>query len=131
MRSCAHGGHPGGAGNKIVLKSDGEFAMQSLKAAVGKYHGGIIIPEVSARGESQSNGAAEQAAQVVAEFVRVLKVQIEHKVGNKVETNRHYFSVDDQVGSHTLFQVHGWHRRKNSIRTEKRETMPNASCPIW
>ena len=37
-------GHPAGAGNKIILKSDGEFAMQSLKAAVGKYHGGIIIP---------------------------------------------------------------------------------------
>ena len=43
-------GHPGGAGNKIVLKSDCEFAMQSLKAAVGKYHGGVIIPEVSVSG---------------------------------------------------------------------------------
>ena len=78
-------GNAGGAGNKIILKSDGEIAMQSLKAAVGKYHGGIIIPEISARGESQSNGAAEQAAQVVAVFVRVLKEQIEHKVGIKLK----------------------------------------------
>ena len=78
-------GNAGGAGNKIILKSDGEIAMQSLEAAVGKYHGGIIIPEISARGESQSNGAAEQAAQVVAVFVRVLKEQIEHKVGIKLK----------------------------------------------
>ena len=39
----------------------------------------VVIPEVSARGESQSNGAVEQAAQVVAECVRALKEQVEQK----------------------------------------------------
>ena len=44
-----------------------------------------IIPEVSARGESQSNGCCEQADQVVAESIRVLKEQAEQKA--KVKLN--------------------------------------------
>ena len=61
------------------MKADGERSLTALRDAVARCHGGIIVPEVSARGESQSNGVAEQAAQVVAEFVRVLKEQIEVK----------------------------------------------------
>ena len=70
-------GHPGRDGNRVFLKCNGQPAMQSLKTAIGRFHGGVLIPEVSARGESQSNGAVERAAQVVAELVRVLKEQLE------------------------------------------------------
>ena len=35
--------------------------------------------EVSDRGESQSNSKCEQAVQVVAEFLRVLKEQLEQR----------------------------------------------------
>ena len=66
-------GHVGGDSGRFILKSDGEWYIKALKGALGKYHGGIIIPEVSARGESQSNGCCEHGAQVVAEFIRVLK----------------------------------------------------------
>ena len=59
-------GHLGGERQRLILKSDGDRA---LKEAVGKCHGGIVLMEVSARGESQSNGKCEQAVQVVAEFV--------------------------------------------------------------
>ena len=52
------------------VKSDGEWPIRALKEAVGKYHGGMVMMEVSARGESQSNGKCEQAVQVVAEFAR-------------------------------------------------------------
>ena len=70
-------GHLGGEGHRLILKSDGEWPIKALKEAVGKYHKGIVMMEVSARGESQSNGRCEQAVQVVAEFVRVLKEQLE------------------------------------------------------
>ena len=71
--------HLGGEGRRLILKSDGEWPIRALKEAVGKYHGGIVMMEVSARGESQSNGKCERAVQVVAEFVRVLKEQLEQR----------------------------------------------------
>ena len=33
-------GHQGGTGGHIILKSDGEPAIISLRDAIGKYHGG-------------------------------------------------------------------------------------------
>ena len=63
----------GGEEHRLILKSDGECPIRALKEAVRKYHGGIVMIKVSDRGESQSNGKCEQAVQVVAEFVRVLK----------------------------------------------------------
>ena len=74
-------GHPGGEGNRIILKSDGESGLCALRDAIGKFHGGIVITETSARGESQSNGAAEQNVLVVSEFIRVLKLQIDERTG--------------------------------------------------
>ena len=78
-------GHVGGDSGRLILKSDGEWSIKALKDALSRYHGGVIIPEVSARGESQSNGCCEQAVQVVAEFIRVLKEQVEQKA--KVKLN--------------------------------------------
>ena len=78
-------GHVGGYAGRLIMKSDGEWSIKALKDALGRYHGGIIIPEVSARGESQSNGYCEQAVQVVAEFIRVQKEQVEQKA--KVKLN--------------------------------------------
>ena len=77
-------GHQGGSGNRMILKADGERSLKALRGAVARYHGRIIVLEVSARGESQSNGVAELAAQVVAEFVRVLEEQIEVKTKMKL-----------------------------------------------
>ena len=41
---------------RLILKSDGEWSIKAPKDALGRYHGGIIILEVSACGESQTNG---------------------------------------------------------------------------
>lgn len=54
-------GHAGGTGGKIILKSAGEAGMKALRSAVAKYHGGIVIPEAPANGESQSNGVVEES----------------------------------------------------------------------
>ena len=63
----------------------GERAIVAVREALGKYHGGKVVPEAPARGESQSNGTAEEAAKTVREFTRVFKEHIEDKAGIKVE----------------------------------------------
>ena len=49
--------------------------------------GGVIIPEESAKNESQSNGSAEEAGKSIREFIRVLKYQLEDKADMKLEGN--------------------------------------------
>ena len=78
-------GHQGGEGGKIILKCDGEKAMTALRDAVAKFHGGEVIPEGPAKGESQSNGRVEEAGKTVRGFVRVFKEQLEEKAEVKLE----------------------------------------------
>ena len=66
------------------MKSDGEPAWVALKEALGKYHGGRVSVEKPAKGESQSNGRAEEAGKIVREFTRVLKEQVEDKCQMKI-----------------------------------------------
>ena len=68
-------GHRGGSGGKIILKTDGEAAIKKLAETVAKQLGGEVIPEQPAKGESQSNGAVEEAGKTVREFTRVLRMQ--------------------------------------------------------
>ena len=44
--------HQGGSESRLVFKTDSEFALTSLRDAVARFHGGVIVPERSARGES-------------------------------------------------------------------------------
>ena len=78
-------GHAGGNGGCIILKSDSESALKAFRDALAKYHGGKVIPEAPAKGESQSNGAAEAAGKLVREFIRVLKQQLEDKAKMKLK----------------------------------------------
>jgi hypothetical protein len=70
-------GHPGGEGGHIILKSDGERSIVAVRDALARYHGGKVVPESPARGESQSNGAVEEAGKTTREFVRVIKEHME------------------------------------------------------
>ena len=63
----------------MIIKTDGEPAIVVLREAIAKYHGGRSGPEGPAKGESQSNGRAEEAGKIVREFTRVLKEQMEDK----------------------------------------------------
>ena len=45
-------GHPGGDAGHIILKSDGERAIHSVRDALARYHGGKVVPESLPRGES-------------------------------------------------------------------------------
>ena len=64
-------GHAGGEGGELIFKCDNERSIVALRYATARYHVWRVIPEQPARGESQSNGAAEEAGKTVREYVRV------------------------------------------------------------
>jgi hypothetical protein len=78
-------GHPGGEGNELILKSDGEPAIVAVREALGRYHGGKVLPEQAPRGESASNGRVEEAGKTVRGLVKVLKDQLETKTALKIQ----------------------------------------------
>ena len=78
-------GAPGGAQNAIILKSDGETAIVAVREALARCHGGIVTPQQLPRGEHQANGVAEEAGRTVRDHARVLKVDLQAKMGRKVE----------------------------------------------
>ena len=78
-------GHAGGEGGSLILKSDSENAIVAVRTAVAKFHGGRVIPEAPAKGESPSNGIIEEAGKTVREYGRVLTDQLENKAKIKVE----------------------------------------------
>jgi len=80
-------GHSGGDGVSLILKSDGERAIVAVREAVAKYHGGRVIPEAPAKGESPSNGTVEEAGKTAREFTRVLRYQLESKAGMEIKVD--------------------------------------------
>ena len=62
----------GGVKRHTHLKSDGEKSVVVLIDAVATFHGGKVVPEQAARGESQPNGAAEESGRAAREFTRAL-----------------------------------------------------------
>ena len=56
-----------------------------MKLAIGRYHGGEVIPEEAAKGESQPNGRVEDAGKLVRGFTRLWKSQIEENIQTKIE----------------------------------------------
>ena len=55
-------GHAGGPGGHIIIKSDGERAIVAVRDSLSKFHGGIMVPEAPAKGESPSNGRLRRQA---------------------------------------------------------------------
>ena len=74
-------GHSGGANGHIILKCDNENSIKALRDAVGKLLGGRVIPENPPKGESQSNGRAEEAGKTCRGFAKVLRDQLEESTG--------------------------------------------------
>ena len=72
-------------GSELIMKSDGEPAMVAVRDALSRYLGGVTTPEHSPTGESQSNGAVEEAGKTVREIMKVYKCQLEDKIGKLEE----------------------------------------------
>ena len=67
------------------MKCDGEKSIVALRDAIASFHGGEVIPEGPAKGESQSNGRVEEAGKTVRGFTRVFKEHLEEKTTTKLE----------------------------------------------
>ena len=68
-------------GQPLIMKTDGEPAIKSVGEALSRYLGGSVTPEHPPAGQSQSNGAVEEAGKTVREIMRVYKCQLEDKIG--------------------------------------------------
>ena len=80
-------GYPGGEGNELIFKSDGEPAIVAVRERLSRYHGGKITPEQPPKGESSSNGKVEEAGKTLRSLVKVLKDMIEDKTGQEIESD--------------------------------------------
>ena len=67
--------------HEVILKCDGEPALKSVQEEVKKQRAEKTILENSPVGDSRTNGAAERAAQAIAEQVRVLRRGLEQRLG--------------------------------------------------
>ena len=79
-------GHIGGRDGELILKSDGEPSIKAVRDALGRYHGGKIIPEQPPPGESQSNGKVEEAGKTIRGYIRVFKDAMERRSGETIGT---------------------------------------------
>ena len=79
-------GYPGGGDNELIIKTDGEPAIVALRESVAKYHGGRVIPEQSATGESQSNGKIEVSGKIIRGMIKIYKHQLEEMADMKLES---------------------------------------------
>ena len=78
-------GHQGGEKGHVILKSDGERAIGAVLGEVARKLGGKVVMEKTPKGESQSNGAVEEAGKRVREMAKVLMDMIEHKTKAKIK----------------------------------------------
>ena len=80
---------------RIALKSDGENSMKALQRRVQQKRsmggrsekepgGGSTVLTNSKKGDSQSNGMAENAVQEIEGRVRTLKLHLEHRIGKRI-----------------------------------------------
>ena len=74
--------HWGFAGQRIVLKGNGEPALQALLEAIAKEHAGEAVVEATPRdGHGQANGAAEQGVRLTLGYARTLLAALADGLG--------------------------------------------------
>ena len=64
---------------KVILKSDKEASIRELKEKIRQMRIDDTIIEVSPKGDSQSNGAAENAVQVIEDMIRTWKSALDEQ----------------------------------------------------
>jgi len=78
-------GHMGGAGGRIIIETDGESSIVTLRDAIARYRGGVATPEVPPTGESQAHGSAEDNGRRMRSLVKVYKDQLETRASVKLQ----------------------------------------------
>ena len=72
-------------GKDIMIRCDGEPAIEQVRDALSRYLGGTVTPEGPPPGEKQANGCVEEAGKTIRDIMRVYKVQLEAGVGKLEE----------------------------------------------
>ena len=81
-----------GIHGEVKLRGDQEPALQDLFKAIARERGSLRTQiEASPKGDSSGNGTAERAVQSVEEMVRVLKINLERRLGSKLEVTHKIF----------------------------------------
>ena len=65
----------------MIQKNDGESPIVALREARARKHGGIMSPEQPPKGEHASNGVVEEAGKTIRDMCKVLKLQLETRLG--------------------------------------------------
>ena len=105
--------------------------MDALRDAVAKFHGGIVIPETSAKGESQSNGAAESAGRLVREFTRVFQDPGRREGGSGDRRHGPHLALGSPMGGDGLLEIFGRCRWEDGMGETARPKMQSTSLSIW
>ena len=58
-----------------------------MREALARCHGGRITPEVMPKGEHQANGRVEEAGRTIRDHARVLKINLQPRLGREVEAD--------------------------------------------
>ena len=70
---------------RVVLRGDGELALQDVLNEVARLRGDApTVLETSPYGDSQSNGYIERAIRSIEEMIRAHKLDLEAKLGTKI-----------------------------------------------
>jgi len=77
-------GHAGGAAGHLILKSDGEAAILTVKNAVMQRLGGTCLPEQPAKGEKAENGRIEEAGKTIRQLFCTFLYRMERGVDDKI-----------------------------------------------
>lgn len=70
------------------MKSDGEPALIVFADSVTRGKSGQIIPEISRKGDSQSNGEVETAIQTLSAQARTMKLALDTSVGTTIDDDK-------------------------------------------
>ena len=82
-----------GIHGKATLKTDQEPAIRDLALAICKLRGEErTLEELALVGDSRGNGIAERSVQAVEEMIRVHKLALERRLGNKVPVSHKIFN---------------------------------------
>ena len=70
-------------GQRVVLRGDGEPALQALLKEIGRLRAGPAAVEVSPPGDHQANGAAEQGIRLAQGYARIVLAAVAQSAGGR------------------------------------------------
>ena len=114
--------------HRVVFRCDNELSILALLGAVKLAWTGDVVQETSAEGDPQSNGAADNSANVVKGHVRSIKLAVESASGVEVPADHDLLTwlVPYATSRHRRFSVRREGKTAYERSVEKRAVLPLA-----